>query len=45
MRQVVNGTATSNTLRRVGNMLGGGGGLGQTAIASLAVRSARPWRE
>jgi len=35
MRQVVNGTATSNTLRRVGNMLGGGGGLGQTAIASL----------
>lgn len=35
IRQVVDGTASINTLRRVSNMLGGGGGLGQTAIAAL----------
>jgi hypothetical protein len=35
MRQVVEGTATANTLRYVGNLLGGGGGIGQTGIATL----------
>lgn len=35
IRQVVEGTATSNTLRRVSNMLGGGGGLGHTLIGGL----------
>lgn len=32
LEQVVNGTATENTLRRVSNLLGGGGGLGQTLL-------------
>lgn len=32
IEQVVDGTATTNTLRRVGNMLGAGGGLGQTLM-------------
>lgn len=35
IRQVVMGTATSNTLRQVGNMLGGGGGIGHTMIGAL----------
>ncbi len=33
IRQVVDGTATSNITRRVSNLLGGGGGLGQTLVA------------
>ncbi len=35
LRGVVEGTATTNTLRRVSNMLGGGGGLGQTGIGAM----------
>ena len=35
IRQVVQGTAGSNTLRQVGNMLGGGGGIGHTLIGGL----------
>ena len=30
IRQIIEGTPTKNALRRVGNMLGGGGGMGQT---------------
>jgi|SRR5215467_6357569 len=33
MEQVVRGTTTGNALRRVGNLLGGGGGLGQLLAA------------
>lgn len=32
MKEVVEGTASSNTLRRISNLLGGGGGLGQTLV-------------
>jgi hypothetical protein len=35
IRQVVEGTATANTLRRVSNMLGGGGGVGQSLMAGV----------
>lgn len=35
IRQVVEGTATSNTLRKVGNMFGGGGGIGHTLVGAL----------
>lgn len=35
IRQVVQGTAASNTLRKVGNMLGGGGGIGHTMVGAL----------
>lgn len=35
IRQVVQGTAASNTLRKVGNMLGGGGGLGHSIIGAM----------
>jgi hypothetical protein len=35
LRSVVEGTATTNTLRRVSNWLGGGGGIGQSGIAAL----------
>lgn len=35
LRQIVQGTAKSNTLRRVSKLLGGGGGLGQTMIGAL----------
>ncbi len=35
IRQVVQGTAGSDVLRHVGNMLGGGGGLGHTLIGML----------
>jgi hypothetical protein len=35
IQQVVDGTASSNTLRRVSNWLGGGGGLGQTVLSIL----------
>lgn len=35
MREVVEGTRTTNTLRNVGNLMGGGGGLGQMATASM----------
>ena len=34
MRQVVEGTPASNTLRYAGNMLGGGGGLGHSLIGA-----------
>jgi len=35
LEEVVRGTATENTLRKVSNMLGGGGGIGQSLIAAL----------
>lgn len=35
IREVVEGTATTNTIRQVSNMLGGGGGLGLSAMAAL----------
>lgn len=35
IRQVVEGTATTNTLRYVSNLLGGGGGIGQTGVAAI----------
>lgn len=35
LQQVVRGTLGSNTLRRAGNMLGGGGGIGQSAVTSM----------
>jgi len=35
MRQVVKGTAASNTVRYVSNLLGGGGGIGHTAVMAL----------
>jgi hypothetical protein len=35
MREVVEGTRTTNTLRNVGNFMGGGGGLGQMLTASM----------
>jgi hypothetical protein len=35
MRQVVQGTASTNTLREISNHLGGGGGLGQTFLAAM----------
>ena len=34
IEQVIKGTATTNTLRRVSNLLGGGGGIGQTLIGA-----------
>lgn len=36
LEQVVKGTATQNTLRYVGNMLGGGGGLGAIVTGGIA---------
>jgi hypothetical protein len=35
LRRMVEGSRYTNTMRRVGNMLGGGGGLGLTHIAAL----------
>lgn len=35
MRRVVEGTATGNTMRKIGNLLGGGGGIGQLAVGAL----------
>ena len=35
IEQVVRGTASSNTLRHVGNMLGGGGGIGHSLVSGL----------
>jgi hypothetical protein len=35
IQQVVDGTATQNTLRYVGNLLGAGGGLGQAVISGI----------
>lgn len=35
IEKVADGTVTTNGLRRLSNLLGGGGGLGQTLIASL----------
>jgi hypothetical protein len=35
IQQVVDGTATTNTLRYVSNLLGGGGGIGQTGISAM----------
>lgn len=37
IEQVVRGTATTNTIRRVSNLLGGGGGLGQSLVAVTGV--------
>ena len=34
IEQVINGTASTNALRRVSNLLGGGGGLGQLMVGS-----------
>ena len=36
MQQVVDGTATGNTFRIVGNLLGGGGGLGSVVVGGAA---------
>lgn len=35
IRQVVQGTPSTNAMRRVGNMFGGGGGIGHTIIGAL----------
>lgn len=35
MRRVVEGTATGNIMRKIGNLLGGGGGIGQLAVGAL----------
>ena len=35
IREIITGTPSKNALRRVGNMLGGGGGLGQTMVTAL----------
>ncbi len=37
MRRVVEGTKSGNALRRIGNLLGGGGGLGQIAAGATGV--------
>lgn len=42
MRRVVGGTATGNTLRIVGNLLGGGGGLGGMLTAGAGALAAGP---
>jgi hypothetical protein len=35
IREIIIGTPSKNALRKVGNMLGGGGGLGQTLVTTL----------
>lgn len=35
IREIITGTPSKNALRRIGNLLGGGGGLGQTMVTAL----------